>query len=327
MIESASMTRRLGVVLALCALAGVATADQAKPKKGAPAAKKEAAPPPADDPAPPADDGSAAADEQMPPHIEGPKLVDIGNNTEVDLPAGLILLERVEAAKIIEQNGGSSLGLEASVYSPDGDWWVRIDYEDAGYVSDSDASELDPNDIFKSFQDGTVEQNTRRRGLGLPEMFLDGWTVMPKYDKALHHLSWGLKGHSERGVSVNEFTRVLGRNGYLSVNLISSADKIDAARAAATPLLTGIRFKSGFAYDDHKSGDKSSGMGLKALVLGGAAVGAFKLAKAGVFVKLFAFLGKGLIVVFAGIAAFFKKIFGGRAKTPTDLPPDGPPVG
>jgi hypothetical protein len=68
-------------------------------------------------------------------------------------------------------------------------------------------------------------------------------------------------------------------------------------------------------------------MGLKALVLGGAAVGAFKLAKAGVFVKLFAFLGKGLIVVFAGIAAFFKKIFGGRAKTPTDLPPDGPPVG
>ena len=51
-------------------------------------------------------------------------------------------------------------------------------------------------------------------------------------------------------------------------------------------------------------------MGLKALVLGGAGLAVFKVAKGGLLVKILAVGWKGILVVFAGIGAFFKKIFG-----------------
>jgi uncharacterized membrane protein len=96
-IESTVMTRRLGVLVALLALAATASADKAKPK--APAAKAKAGdkapPPPADQTAPDgsAADGSADADPLASvAHINGPKLVDLGHNNEIDLPAGMILL-------------------------------------------------------------------------------------------------------------------------------------------------------------------------------------------------------------------------------------------
>jgi uncharacterized membrane-anchored protein len=328
------MTRRLGVVLALCALAAVASADQAKPKKAAPSAKKEKAPepPPADQaPADGSADGSAAdVPLQLPPHIEGPQLVDLGHDTEINLPAGRYLFEHDVAKTIVEKDGGNGDSVLAIIIPKDLEtqsWSVNIDYEDVGYVKDDDANDLDPNDLFNQYKAGTDQQNARRRTLGIPELFLDGWSEMPKYDKATHKLAWGLKGHSTEGQIINFFNRLLGRNGYLSVDLIDSPDKIEQSKVQAAAVLTAVHFKPGATYADHKSGDKDSGMGLKALVLGGAGIAVFKAAKAGVFIKLLLVFKKGIIVLVAGIAAFFKKIFGRGPKTPTELPPDGPPVG
>jgi uncharacterized membrane-anchored protein len=341
MIESAFMTRRLGVLVALCALAATASADKPKAKKAPPPAQKQTAPepPPADDQ--PADDGASDADAgsagdieaQLPPHVTGPKLVDLGNDIEIDLPAGMVLLEHDEAKKLIEKGGGTGEGVVALVlpmFLPDQTWEMRIDYDDVGYVKDTDADELDPNELFNQYKQGTDEDNARRRAQGLSELFLDGWQQMPKYDKPTHRLVWGFNAHSVNGPNVNFFTRVLGRNGYLSVDLIDDPDKIETAKGQAAGVVAGLRYKPGATYEDHKSNDKDSGMGLKALVLGGAAVGVFKVAKAGVLVKLLLIFKKGFIVVIAAIGAFFKKIFGrgGSKKTPpTQLPPDGPPVG
>jgi uncharacterized membrane-anchored protein len=321
------MTRRLGVVLALCALAGVASADQAKPKKAAPAAKKEKAP----EPPPPADgaaaDGSAEdGSGALPPGVTaGPSLIDLGNNTEIDLPAGLFFVDKETTKAELEKDGNTGENIAGMVVSP-GNWSVYIDYMDDGYVDDSDAKDLDPNALFQSFQQGNTAQNERRRSLGKPELFLDGWSEMPRYDASNHHLVWGLRGHDNTGQVVNFFTRVLGRNGYMSLDLVADAATIDKAKTEATAVLAATRFKPGFKYEDHKSGDKSSGMGLKALVLGGAAVAAFKVAKAGILVKILAGGWKLIVLACAGIAGFFKKIFG-RGPKPTNLPPDGPPVG
>jgi hypothetical protein len=86
------MTGRLGVIVALLALVSTASADKAKTKAPPSKAKAaEKAPPPADTTAPDgsdAADGSADADPLANvPHINGPKLVDLGNNNEIDLPA------------------------------------------------------------------------------------------------------------------------------------------------------------------------------------------------------------------------------------------------
>jgi uncharacterized membrane-anchored protein len=324
-----AMTRRLGVMVALFAFAATASADKTATKKPAKAdaGKKN---PHDDAKAPPPDDapleGSAAEPpEELPPHIEGPKLIDLGHNAEIDLPAGMILLERVEAQKFIAQSGDSGENILAVIVKLGSSWWISVDYEDAGYVDDSDADKLDANEMLESYREGVKEQNVRRREMGKPDMFLDGWTEMPKYTKGTHQLVWGLKGHSTKGTSINFFTRNLGRVGYLSIDLIDSPENIEKSKVEATPVLAALRFKPGAKYEEHKSGDKSSGIGLRALVLGGAGIAVLKGVKAGVFVKLLLVFKKVFILIFAAIAGFFKWLFG-KKKTNLDVPPSDPPM-
>src|SRR5262245_66678569 len=102
------MSRRLGVIITAALLvSGAALADDAKepatksesqPKKKAKtkakgkakAKDKQAEAPPAEQAAPPAPE---AEQEwwKTEPHVEGPKLVDLGNQIEIDLPAGFVL--------------------------------------------------------------------------------------------------------------------------------------------------------------------------------------------------------------------------------------------
>jgi uncharacterized membrane-anchored protein len=325
------MTRRLGVLVALCALAATASAGKPKAKKAAPPAKADKAPaqaPAGDQPddAPVDDGGAEDGSAALPPGVTpGPALIDLGNETEVDVPAGVFFVDKQHTQEDLQKDGDPAENVEGMVISP-GNYTVYIEYSGDGYVSDSDANELDPNALFQSYQQGNIQQNEKRRALGRPELFLDGWSEMPKYTAATHHLVWGLRGHDESGQVVNFFTKVLGRNGYMSLDLVADAANIEQAKVDAAGVLGAVRFKPGFTYEDHKSGDKSSGMGLKALVIGGAGLAVFKVAKGGFLVKFLAVAWKGLVVLFAGIGAFFKKIFR-RGGSKTQLPPDGPPVG
>src|SRR5712691_8780356 len=95
------------------AIAVSASAAWAAPKKDAPkkddAAKTE--------PAPDAAKAEADAPPDI-PHIEGPKLVDLGSNTEITVPAGMWLVERAEAVKIQEKLGNDTSELVALVADP-----------------------------------------------------------------------------------------------------------------------------------------------------------------------------------------------------------------
>lgn len=321
------MKRSVGVFLVLVALVGAAAAEK---KKSA----KAAEPPPAAEPAPseaaePAEDAPPTPEEieaQMPPHVKGPKLVDLGHEIELDLPEGMILLEREEAQKLIRQGGDDAENALGVVVRLDAEWWAVIEYSDIGYVDDSDADQLNANELLESYKQSTQQQNIKRKQLGVPELVLDGWSEMPSYQKALKHLVWGLEGHSTDGVFINYFTRLLGRNGYISINLIDSPENIEAAKVQAQPLLTATRYKVGARYEDHQDGDKSSGLGLRALVLGGTGVAVVKAAKAGIIVKLLLVLKKGFIVVFAAIGGFFKWLLGRKKSEGTDVPPEPPAV-
>ena len=326
------MTARLGVtfVALLGLFGGIALAEKAAPPKAKPTAGKAA--PPAEKEGSGADAGSAAgsaaaAPAEMPGLIHGPKLVDLGHNAEIDLPAGMLLLERAQAQEMLKKGGDNVENIVAAIGMPDKDWLVILEYEDIGYIEDDDADKLDAGELLQSYKDGTTAQNNVRRQTGIPELFVDGWSENPRYEKAKHHLVWGLKAHSSEGPVVNYFTRVLGRGGFLSVNLIDKADKIEAAKVDAASVLQAARFKGGFRYEDHKSDDKSSGMGLRALVLGGAGVAI--ATKGGFLIKLILIFKKAIIFVVVGVGGFFKWIFG-RKKKEEDLvvtPPADDPNG
>ncbi|MEP6862321.1 MAG: DUF2167 domain-containing protein [Deltaproteobacteria bacterium] len=327
----------------VCAIAVVSTTtafagnDRTHATKKEPA-KKAAAPPAA---ATGSADGSAGdGSAEAPadpfgefPQIHGPKLYDLGHNAEIEVPKGMRLFEQTTAQELIRKGGGSAEGTIA-VVMPEfggGEWVVIIDANDEGYVNDSDADQLDANEMLQDFKTGTAEQNKKRVAMGIPALEIDGWSNPPAYDKAKHHLVWGLNAHDTSGKVVNFFTRFLGRSGYLSLNLIDDAATIEASKVQALSVLQATRFKPGFTYDNHASGDKDSHLGLKALVIGGGALLVAK--KTGLLVLLLLFLKKGFIVVIAAIGGFFKWITGKKKKEDhlsmhlprNDPPPPGDP--
>lgn len=336
------MTLRWFVAAALVmGTAGTGNAERT-PKPATPKAdakgKPEAKPTPEAEPAIETPTGAPADQEILPdeqdpilamPHITGPKLVNLGHDAEIDLPAGMILLERAASVELMKQWGNDYASIVAVVLPPRGTatWSIVIDAADIGYISDDDADELDPDPLMKSIKDGTLEQNKERKKLGVPELFIDGWSEKPRYERLQHHLVWGINGHDTDGKVVNFFTRFLGRNGMLSVNLIDAPDTIEASKKDALAVLNVLRFRPGARYSDHVDGDKDSGIGLRALVLGGAGLAIAK--KGGFLVALILFLKKGFVVIAAAFAGFFKWMFGRKRKTdgtpPSEPPPPAPP--
>ena len=317
----------LGVVCVVCAVSA-AHADKAKSK---PAPKP--APTPVVEDIGSAGSAQAPADD-MPAHIEGPKLVDLGNGTEIDLPANTILFERDVARDMLKKaDGNDAENVEALIVRPGTDWAVIVEYEGAGYVSDGDADDLDADELFDAYKKGNDDQNARRKTLGIGPLILDGWSEKPRYDVLTHQLHWGLKGHSDQGPVINFFTRVLGRNGFMSVNLIDTPDRIEQSKQDTANVVGATRFKQGMRYQDHASGDKDSGIGLKGLVLGGTGVAI--AAKTGLLLKLLLILKKAFIVIVAAVGGFFRWLFGKKKKDqalvvtepvpPTSPPQDPPP--
>jgi len=277
------------VVALVCLGAGVAAAETTPADPKAPA------------------EADAAAEPEL-PHLEGPRLVDLGSSIELELPAGFSLLERAQARAVLEKMGNEAANVLGLVYQPDKDWIVVIEYADVGYVSDSDADELDADELLESYRRGTEQQNVRRVQLGMPALVIDGWSERPRYERAGRRLAWGIRGHDDRQ-GINFFTNILGRRGYLSMNLIDDPAVIEQSKQQVAQLLTAVRFKPGEQYEDYREGDRSSGLGLRMLVLGGAGIAAAKAAKTGVLVAILLALKKGFVVIGVAIAGLFRWLF------------------
>jgi uncharacterized membrane-anchored protein len=279
--------------------------DQTTPAKSAPAERSDPETPDsaADQPAKPGDEGS----EPLPPHVVGPKRVDLGNSTAIDLPDGLVLFEGTVARDLLRKGGDPDDGVVAIVFKPGSKWEVIIGYSNSGYIDDSDANDLDADELLDAFRSGTAEQNKKRKAIGQAELAIDGWTEKPRYDPAKHHLVWGVAAHDVDGKVVNFFTRILGRSGFVLVNLIDAPERMEASKQEALAILQATHFNPGSTYADHVSSDRSSGLGLRGLVLGGAGVAV--ASKLGLLAKILLVFKKLFIVVFAVIGGFLRWLF------------------
>ena len=323
------------IVLGLM-LGGSARAEK---KKAAPAAAEPAAAAPAQQDE--ADEPKNDADKTHPEL--GPKKIEIGDDLVLDLPANMAFVNREEGKKLMEKMGNRTDDtLRGLVFGREKSWVMVFEYVGDGYVKDDDAADLKPNDILESIKEGTEKENEFRKEKGIPAIHADGWTEPPHYERAVHHLIWGIRGKDDGGkiASINFYTRVLGRRGYIALNLMDDPETIDAAKVDGLALLRATTFKQGSRYEDFDKGkDKVAEYGLAALVLGGAGAAALKLAKIGLLAKfggkLIAILiaAKKLVVLFlVGIGAWFKKMFGSKrasenlvAPPPTAVPYTPPP--
>lgn len=259
------------------------------------------------------------------PWQEGPKAITLGQGVKLALPESRRFLGQPEAGRLMEKFGNlhneDLLGVVLPT-APDEDWMVTLRFDAEGFIKDDE--KLDGKEILDAIREGEPAYNEERKKLGFPPIHADGWMEDPRYDKANHHVLWALIVSSERGSSVNLDTRLLGRKGYVSVNLITGREDLPRYRPIGAEMLRATTFETGNRYEDFDSStDKVAEYGLTGLVLGGAGVGLAKAAKIGVVAKLWkGILGlliagkKGVIALFAALAAFAKKLFGGKKTQP-----------
>jgi len=248
--------------------------------------------------------------------LVGPRDLDLGFDISIALPEGFAFLPKEPATQALESMGNFGnedlLGLIVSE-DEEATYFVVVEYFDPGWVDDDEA--LDADDLMSALQQSQREGNKVREANGFEALSLDGWAEKPYYDHGLHHLVWGLTVTDSTGSSINYSTRILGRRGFVSLNLVADPETIVNDKAAVQALLKATSFSSGARYEDYDSStDRSSGLGIGALVAGGAIA-----AKVGIFAKigklllvLILALKKGFILVLVGVGAFFKKIFGGN---------------
>jgi uncharacterized membrane-anchored protein len=228
--------------------------------------------------------------------VSGPRKVAMGHDLSLDLPAEHVFLAKEDAKRLLESMGNVGGDDIVGVAAPaEGSWIAVLSYVEDGYVKDDDAKDLDADDIIKNIKEGTEEANKVRAERGFKPMHVDGWTNPPRYDTKGHRLVWGIKGVSDDGVAINEYTRILGRKGYVAVNVIDDPGHIVLAKREAAAVVAGTHFDPGSRYEDFNSKtDKVAEYGLAALVAAGAGAAALK---AGLFAKL------GAKLVFLLVAA------------------------
>jgi uncharacterized membrane-anchored protein len=273
----------------------------------------------------PAPAGSAADAAPAPelPWQEGPKPVSLGHGVQLDLPETHLFLGMPQAGELMKKMGNlyneDLLGIVISKNETEqNDYLVTLRFEDSGHIKDDES--LDGKELLDSIREGEAEYNEERKKLGFSPMHAAGWDEPPHYDKDKHELIWGLIIEAPDGGSINYNTRILGRSGFVSLNLVTDKQHLAQYKPAGALLLSKTGFEPGKRYADFNSStDKVAEYGLTGLVLGGAGLGLMKVAKIGLLAKF----GKGLIaLLIAGkkaivaavvaIGAALKKLFGGK---------------
>jgi len=258
------------------------------------------------------------ADEPKPPAlpwIAGPTEAKLGDQAILKLPPGYQFLGAQETQALLKRMGNFPSGSELGLITATGEgeqWFMVVRYIDAGYVKDDEAANWDADALMTSIKEGTEEDNQNRQAQGFPPLIIRGWEEKPHYDKAANKVVWAISAQErDSEVGVNYNTLALGRQGYLSMNMVGSLEQLPVLKPHVNQLLANVEFVEGKRYTDFNSTtDKVAAVGLSALIAGAAV-------KSGLLAKLWAFIiplvlaGKKLlmllVIALGGLTAKYLK--------------------
>jgi uncharacterized membrane-anchored protein len=240
----------------------------------------------------------------------------------IDLPEGTVFIDQANAPKFLEYNhnipDGDELGIVLHI---DQNWFVIYSFQDIGYVKDEEKSNLDADALLKSMRESTEAANEERRKRGWGTMTVVGWQQPPHYDNTSHNLEWTIIGQSDKGGrSINHNSRILGRKGVMSANLVTSPEDVTRDLASYRTVSSGFTFTPENRYTSFVAGDKVAEYGLTALVLGG---GAAAMAKTGLLKTLLKFLAafwKLIILGIAGLGGIISRLVRAFRTKPQEQP-------
>jgi uncharacterized membrane-anchored protein len=275
---------------------------------------------------PPPSDKRAVLEDASRAALSGPVDVRLAGQATLQLPAGMRYVPQPQAGRMLRAMGnpGHDGDLQGLIVSQkDGRWFAIVRFVAAGYVKDDDARDWKADDLLARYREGTEAGNAERRQMGVSQLEVQGWAEAPAYDAVSHRLVWAMtsriKGSGQPGSDpadaspgVNYNTSMLGREGYLMLNLVTSLDQLPAVKTQALVLLASLNFDEGKRYADFQADtDPVAEYGLAALVVGVAAKKLGLLALAGVFFLKFA---KLILVGLALLGAVAMTLFRRRQK-------------
>ena len=260
------------------------------------------------------------------PHTTGPAHVPVRDEAAIDLPTNYLFFAEASGKKIMEKMGNRTDDTFVGLIVPAdrADWFVIVEYEASGHISDDDAKNWNADKLLNDVREGTEAENERRRKDNSPELEVVGWAEKPHYDAATRRLVWSIeareKGQKDNSDNiVNYRTLMLGREGYVSMTMVSPLATVGTDKTYANLMLSKLDFTQGKKYTDFNvKTDKVAEYGLAALVAGVA------VKKLGLIAVIVAFLLKSAkviaLAVVGGLAAF-RRLF--RRKQPA-MPTSGP---
>ncbi len=186
-------------------------------------------------------------------------------------------------------------------------WGVTIEYVEEGYVDDSDAANIDYDDMLKTLQEDAKATNEWRLEQGYPTIAVIGWAKQPHYDSVTQKLYWAkeLQFDDDPNHTLNYNIRVLGRKGFLLLNFIASMEQLPEIEAELDPILAMTSFKDGNRYADFNPDlDKVAAYGIGALVAGKV------IAKTGLLAALILIIKKFGVVAVIALGGAIKWLYG-----------------
>jgi uncharacterized membrane-anchored protein len=261
---------------------------------------------------------------------KGPVDVALLDEAVLHLPAGEVFVPQPQADRLLNMSGnpGSNPDMSGVILptDPAATWFMPVRFQKAGYIKDDDAKSWDADEMLKSFKEGTEEQNKERAKAGVPGLEIVGWSEPPRYDSARQRLVWAMTSRdigAKEGdpLSVNYNTYALGRDGYFSMNMVTTMADLPALKAVAEQQLVALDYNAGKHYADFDAKkDHVAEYGLAALVVG---VAAHKL---GFIALAVAFLAKFAKLIIIGLAVFGGGVMKFFKKTPKTAPVVAAPV-
>ncbi|WP_298694147.1 DUF2167 domain-containing protein [uncultured Sulfuricurvum sp.] len=245
--------------------------------------------------------------------ITGPKTIEIFDQATLELPAKFVFIPNPEASNIMRAMGNSvGEGFNGLIMPESADtwWFITVNYTDAGYIKDDDAKNWNTDEMLQNMKENAEHVNEERAKRHIPEVDVAGWVQTPMYYNDSHEVIWsvatkakGVPDNQAEGVNYN--TLVLGRQGYISLNLITALSSVEALKPTSKTLIDQLHFSDGKKYSDvNLATDKIAEYGLAALITGVAAK------KLGLIALIAAFLvkfGKVIAITLFGGGYWYKK--------------------
>lgn len=217
-----------------------------------------------------------AAEEAFARATQHSGVVRLLDQATVNLPPGVDFVPAAEANRQFVAYGGTSddevLGYFKPAEHSGKTWLIEVYFDKDGYIQDGDTKDWDTKQLLKNLQHNYEWLNERHRGDGESEIEAVGWLYPPEYDRARHRLVWAVDGR-EKGVprKANALERclsvTLGREGHISMNLMTDRAKLAADIPDMLKVLDGLAYNQGKRYEDfNASSDRVADYGLARLM-------------------------------------------------------------